>query len=299
MNSGARRVTTAMDPISREDIAAGGAALAPAFRPRRRPSRLAQALDDIAGGAACWWIWSSMAWEDIRLRYRGSILGPFWLTLSMAVMIATLGVVYATLFRAKIHTYLPFLTLGLLLWTFISALIIEGCNCFIGAEGIIRQVRMPFTIHVLRILYRNLIVLGHNAVVYLVVALLFAVPLDARAFFALPGLVLQIVNGVWVCLLLGMLSARFRDIVPIVASLIQIVFFLTPILWLPNSLGGHYQWIVDFNPIYAMVEIVRAPLLGQPTPVGLWGLALAVTGLGWMAALAAFSRFRARIPFWV
>lgn len=283
----------------RDDIAAADTAAAPALGLRRRPGRLAQALADLAGGAMRWWIWSSMAWEDIRLRYRGSVLGPFWLTLSMAVMIATLGVVYSTIFKAKIHTYLPFLTLGLLLWTFISAIITEGCTCFIGAEGIIRQVRMPFTIHVLRILYRNLIVLGHNAVVYLVVALLFAVPVGAEALLAVPGLVVQIANGVWVCLLLGMVSARFRDIVPIVASLIQIVFFITPIFWLPNSLGGHYQWIVDFNPIYAMVEIVRAPLLGQSVSAGLWGMALAVTVVGWATALAAFARFRSRIPFWV
>jgi ABC-2 type transport system permease protein/lipopolysaccharide transport system permease protein len=288
-----------MNPVSLEDIAADPAEAAPAFRPPRRQTRLGRALCDLRDGTAQWWIWSNMAWEDIRLRYRGSILGPFWLTCSMAVMIATLGVVYSTIFKAKIHTYLPFLTLGLLLWTFISAVVTEGCNCFIGAESIIRQVRMPFTTHVLRTLYRNLIVLGHNAVVYLVVVVWFAVPLDARALFAVPGLALDILNGIWVCLLLGMVSARFRDIVPIVASVIQIVFFVTPIFWLPDSLNGHYRWIVDFNPIYAMVEIVRAPLLGQGAPAGLWGLALAVTFLGWATTLAAFARFRARIPFWV
>jgi ABC-type polysaccharide/polyol phosphate export permease len=288
-----------MNEIGFEDIIADPASVAPALRPARRQTRLGRALHDIGHGAARWWIWSNMAWEDIRLRYRGSILGPFWLTLSMAVMIATLGVVYSTIFKTKIHTYLPFLTLGLILWTFVSAVVTEGCNCFIGAEPIIRQVRMPFTTHVLRTLYRNLIVLGHNAVVYLVVAWWFAVPLDARALLALPGLLVEIVNGVWVCLLLGMLSARFRDIVPIVASVIQIVFFTTPILWFPDLLNGHYRWIVDFNPIYAMIEIVRAPLLGQPVSAGLWGLTLAVTLLGWALALAAFARFRARIPFWV
>jgi ABC-type polysaccharide/polyol phosphate export permease len=288
-----------MNEVGLQQIAADPATVAPARRCRRRPTRLAQALDDIAGGAARWWIWSNMAWEDIRLRYRGSMLGPFWLTLSMAVMIATLGIVYSTIFAAKIRTYLPFLTLGLLLWTFISAVVGEGCTCFISAESIIRQVRMPFTTHVFRVLYRNLIVLGHNAVVYLAVVWLFAVPIDARALVALPGLALDIANGIWVCLLLGMLSARFRDVVPIVGSVIQIVFFTTPILWLPASLNGHYQWIVDFNPIYAMIEIVRAPLLGQPVQAGLWGLALAATLVGWSATLAFFARFRARIPFWV
>ncbi len=288
-----------MNEVGLQPIAADPATAVPAFHPHRRPSRFGQAVDDIASGATRWWIWSNMAWEDIRLRYRGSVLGPFWLTLSMAVMIATLGIVYSTIFAAKIRTYLPFLTLGLLLWTFISAIVTEGCNCFINAEPIIRQIRMPFTTHVLRILYRNLIVLAHNAVVYLAVAWLFAVPIDARALFALPGLTLDIANGIWVCLLLGMLSARFRDIVPIVASVIQIVFFTTPILWLPASLNGHYRWIVDFNPIYAMIEIVRAPLLGQPVRAGLWELALAVTLVGWAATFAFFARFRARIPFWV
>jgi ABC-type polysaccharide/polyol phosphate export permease len=288
-----------MNDISLEEIASDPTAAPPMFRPSRRQTRLTQALNDIGHGTAQWWIWSSMAWEDIRLRYRGSILGPFWLTLSMAVMIAALGIVYSTIFKTKIHTYLPFLTLGLLLWTFISSIVNEGCNCFISSEPIIRQVRMPFTIHVYRTLYRNLIVLGHNAVVYLAVALLFAVPVNAPALLALPGMALQIANGIWVCLLLGMLSARFRDIVPIVGSVTQILFFTTPILWLPDSLNGHHRWIVDFNPVYAMVEIVRAPLLGQPIPASLWGLALGVTLAGWVAALAAFARFRARIPFWV
>lgn len=291
-----RGIKTAMDEFSLEETAAGAAAVCALPRP---PDRLGQALSDIAGGVARWWIWSSMAWEDIRLRYRGSVLGPFWLTLSMAVMIATLGIVYSTIFRTKIHTYLPYLTLGLLLWTFVSAIVTEGCNGFIGAEGIIRQVRLPFTIHVLRILYRNLIVLGHNAVVYLAVALWFAVPLGMRSLLALPALALQIATGLWVCLLLGMLSARFRDIVPIVASVMQIAFFATPILWLPDSLNGHHQWIVDFNPLYAMIEIVRAPLLGQPVPARLWGVALLVACGGWAVTLAAFARFRARIPFWV
>jgi lipopolysaccharide transport system permease protein len=288
-----------LNEIGLEDVAAKPAATAARRRPPHRQTRLGQALSDIGRGAAQWWVWSAMAWEDIRLRYRGSILGPFWLTFSMAVMIATLGVVYSTIFRAKVHTYLPFLTLGLLLWTFIASVVTEGCNCFIGAEAIIRQVRMPFTTHVFRVLYRNLIVLGHNAVVYLAVALWFAVPIDARALLAVPGLALEIVNGIWVCLLLGMLSARFRDIVPIVASVIQIVFFTTPILWLPASLNGHYRWIVDCNPIYALLEIVRAPLLGHRVPAALWGLSLATTIAGWAITLAAFARFRARIPFWV
>lgn len=263
------------------------------------PTRLQLALDDLLSGMARAWISNAMAWQDIRQRYRRSVLGPFWLTISMSVMILTLGFLYSQLFNLAIDAYLPFLTLGLLFWTFISTVITEGSLCFIEAEPIIRQVRMPFSIHVYRTICRNLIILGHNAVVYVAVVLYFRLPLSAESLMVLPGLVVLVLNGIWVSLLLGMISARFRDVIPIVASLVQIWFFITPIFWDPSSLGNRHLWLVDFNPVYAMVEIVRAPLLGQPLAAGKWVLALATTLVGGAAALAFFTRFRARIPFWV
>ena len=279
-------------------IADAGAADAAIASPRR-PSRLSAARDDLVHGIGNFWIWGILAWQDIRLRYRGSILGPFWLSLSMAIMIATLGIIYSTILRQPIGAYLPFLTLGLLFWTFISSVLTEGCTCFIGAETVIRQVAMPHTTHVCRTVCRNLIVLAHNAVVYVIVAWLFAVPLSGRMLLVLPALALQLVNGVWVCLLLGMICARFRDVVPIVASVIQIIFFTTPILWLPGSLGGQHQWIIDWNPFYAIIEIARAPLLGQPASPWLWLMASAVAIAGSVATFFFFARFRARIPYWV
>ena len=265
----------------------------------RPPTRLRRAIDDLVGGLLRPWIWNTMAWQDIRLRYRGSILGPFWLTISMTVMIVALGFLYSTLFRLEIDTYLPFLTLGLLFWTFISTVITEGCSCFIQAEAMIRQVRMPLSTHAYRTVYRNLIVLGHNALVYVAVQIYFHLPLSAHTLLVLPGLAILLLNGIWVCILLGMICARFRDVVPIVGSLVQVWFFLTPIFWNRSSLDSQYDWLVDFNPANAMVEIVRAPLMGQPVAAAAWELASAVMIVGWVVTFAFFTRFRARIPFWV
>ena len=85
-------------------------------------------------------MWSAMAMQDIRLRYRGSILGPFWLTISMVIMVAAMGLIYARMFNMEISRYLPFLTVGLVIWNFVSTVIIEGCQTFLSAHNIITQV---------------------------------------------------------------------------------------------------------------------------------------------------------------
>ncbi len=270
-----------------------------ALEQRRRPGRLELAVADLLGGLGRSWIWSAMAWQDIRQRYRRSVLGPFWLTISMTFMILTLGFLYSSLFNLPIDNYLPYLTLGMLFWTFIATVVNEGCVCFIEGELMIRQVRMPFSTHVYRTIHRNLIILAHNVVVYVAVQIWFHLPLSAYSLLVIPGLAILLLNAVWVCILLGMICARFRDVIPIVASLVQIWFFVTPILWDPSSLGGRHLWLVGFNPVYAMVEIVRAPLLGQPLAASQYLLAIGMTIAGSAFAFAFFTRFRARIPFWV
>ena len=239
-----------------------------------------------------------MSWQDIRQRYRGSVLGPFWLTISMAIMIATLGVLYSTLMKMDIHTYLPFLCLGLLFWTTTSTLITDGCVVFVNSDTIILQSRMPLTVHVMRSLSRNFIIFAHNCLVGLAVIVIFQVHQSLYSLVSLVGIALIYLNGFWVTLLFGMLCARFRDVGQIVSSFTQILFFLTPILWHPTALGMRH-WIADFNPAYALIEIARAPLLGVPISQNVWVIALTTTVIGWALAFSFFARYRARIPYWL
>ena len=142
----------------------------------KRVSPSAAAWDDLVEGMSKSWMWSAMAMQDIRMRYRGSLLGPFWLTISMVIMIAAMGVIYARLFNMEITRYLPFLTVGLVIWNFVSTVIIEGCQTFLSAQNVITQVRMPFSVHAWRTVYRNLIVLAHNMVIIPLVLIIFNVP---------------------------------------------------------------------------------------------------------------------------
>lgn len=263
------------------------------------PSRAALALTDLAQGIGKSWLWTTLAQQDVKLRYRGSILGPFWQTLTTAVMIGGMGLIYAKLFHTELQDYLPMLTVGLIFWMFIAGMITEGCGTFVGVQGIIQQVKLPFSLHAYRLVYRNLLTLAHNFVIVPVVLLIFPHPIEwIRLLELVPGLILITITGIWASVLLGMISARFRDVPPIVASVVQVVFFMTPVMWPIDALGPNAWW-AQLNPLFAAVDVLRGPLLGQPTARYSWVILATMTVLGCAAAFAFFTRFRSRIAFWV
>ena len=266
--------------------------------PEAAPSQATLALHDLFQGARSRHLWGMLGWQDIRRRYRRSVLGPFWLTISMGVLVAALGTLYGMLLRVEIEHYAPFLALGFIVWTLISGVIIDGCNAFISAEGIIKQVGLPLSVHVYRLLWRNLLILCHNAVVFVIVASIFGVWPGWAGLLAVPGLALLCLNGIWAGLLLGIISARFRDVPPIVASVVRILFFVTPIIWMPELMPGR-AFVLDFNPFYHLVEVVRAPLLGQVPGLVSWVVVSCITLGGWIVAFEFFRRYRSRIAYWV
>lgn len=263
------------------------------FAARQRLA-LTDALDGFRLLPLAW----KLGWLDIRLRYRGSLLGPFWLTLSTAVMVFALGVLYAGLFKMDIHEYLPSLALSLVLWGFFASMVAEGSTTFNEAEAIIRSMRMPLMVFALRTVIRNILVLAHNVIVIVAVFAIFSVWPGWHVLLMLPGLVLWIIDAIAVVLLLGPLCARFRDIPPIVNSVMQILFFITPILWKPEQLGAS-AWTLPFNPFYDLIEVVRSPLLGSAPPSEAW-----LAGLGYSIVLCLlawifFVRARGRVAFWL
>ena len=261
-------------------------------------SEARRAWDDLLEGGLRWRLWSKLGWHDIRKRYRRSVLGPFWLTLSMALTVASLGLIYGALFRLDLPNYLPFLAIGLATWNFIASFLNEGCTSFIDLEPLIKNVRIPMSLHILRALWRNLIIYGHNLVIFLVVAPICGVWPGATGLLAIPGLALLLVNAGWIMLLLGMICTRFRDVPPIVASVIQLLFFVTPVMWKPELLGEQ-RYLMVLNPFYHLLEVIRAPLFGVVPGWESWAASLLFALGGWAFTFACFARFRKRIAYWL
>ncbi len=262
------------------------------------PQARKRALADLLEGLAQWRLALRLATLDLRNRYRGSVLGPLWMTLSVAVMIGGLGLLYAALFKLDVARYLPHLAVSLVVWNWLAASLNDACTTFMGAEAIIRQIRLPYTVHVLRCLFRNMLTAAHSIPVIVVVFLVFGVVPGKEILLAPLGVGIIAINIVSAGFLLGMICARFRDVPQIVGTLVQFGFFLTPVLWKVEQLGEGAVWIL-LNPFYPLLETVRGPLIEGGGPLGAWIAALVYTAIGVGLAATLFVCLRNRIAFWV
>ncbi|MBB1042529.1 MULTISPECIES: ABC transporter permease [unclassified Dietzia] len=264
-----------------------------------------RAVADLRQGLGQRELWLSLGWQDIKQRYRRSTLGPLWITIATGVMATALGLLYSILFQIPLAEFLPHVTVGLILWGFISGCIKEGSEVFISNEGLIKQLPSALSVHVYRLVWRQFLFLCHNLVIWVVLMLIYPRPLGWDLLLAVLGLAVLMVNGVWVAMLFGILATRFRDIAPLLDSMVQLLFYMTPIVWTTQTLyeqGGEIAdraRIAELNPLYHYLEIVRAPMLGQPVAAYHWWIVLACTAVGLILAFVALRRFRSRVPYWV
>ena len=264
-----------------------------------------RAVADLRRGLGQRELWLSLGWQDIKQRYRRSTLGPLWITIATGVMATALGLLYSILFQIPLAEFLPHVTVGLILWGFISGCIKEGSEVFISNEGLIKQLPSALSVHVYRLVWRQFLFLCHNLVIWVVLMLIYPRPLGWDLLLAVLGLAVLMVNGVWVAMLFGILATRFRDIAPLLDSMVQLLFYMTPIVWTTQTLyeqGGEIAnraRIAELNPLYHYLEIVRAPMLGQPVAAYHWWIVLACTAVGLILAFVALRRFRSRVPYWV
>src|SRR3990167_3970079 len=214
------------------------------------------AYDDLVSGIKSWRVWMLLAYQDIQLRYRRSVLGPFWITMSMAITVYSMGYLYAHLFHQELANYYPFLVTGMLTWTFISSIITEVTDGFIASEGMIKQIKLPYSLYMHRIVTRNLLIFFHNLAVMIPIVIIFheTSKVNWYTLLLIPGLLIIYVNTISYGLIICMIGSRYRDINQVVKSLLQVIFFLTPIMWTPDVLGPDKQYIVYLNPLYALIE---------------------------------------------
>jgi ABC-2 type transport system permease protein len=281
-------------------------------------------MEDIVEGMKQRELWGHLGWQDIKQRYRRSVIGPLWITLSMAITAIGLGLLYSQLFEANIPTFLPYITVGFIVWNFMLGCLTEGTDTFIRNEGLIKHLPAPLTVYALRTVWRLTLMFAHNLLVYLVIVVVFWSQLTTPGYeitqggdpqpgigwgilLAIPAFVLLAINGGWVAILFGIISTRYRDIPPVISSLVNLLFFMTPIVWTTDILtkrlpGGTGDWkvlIAELNPLYHFIQLLRAPLIGNTQSWHHWVVAAGFTVVGWALAFVAMRNYRARVSYWV
>lgn len=210
----------------------------------------------------------------------------------------TMGVLSSFLFGAALSKSLPYVCAGMLLWFLITQMITDGAALFVSTSRYITQIKCPLTVFLLQVVWRNVIVAGHNATIYLIIAaVLFVVPGPSMVLWPV-GLILVIVCLSWMALVSAVVSARYRDVPVMIQNILNILFWFTPLMYFPEQLGAK-RFIADYNPFTHMIALVRAPLLGGAPTLDDWLVVLALTLVGWAGTFLFFARFRARIVYWL
>ena len=261
-------------------------------------SQMKAGIADFKSGFSNYHMWLFLALQDIKKRYRRSVIGPFWITLSTCIIICLMGPLYGALLNQPFGPYLQYLAISLITWMFISSYIYEACSAFIVSQNYILQIKLPLVTHLLRVLARNIIVWLHNVVIIIVVLLIFPPSTLSTIIFFVVGFILVILNLFWIGLLLAILCARFRDIPLIVGNLIVAAFFLSPILWKVDMLGRK-AFLAELNPIYHFMELIRAPLFGSMPTTRTYLVCILMLVIGSAITFMIFSRYRSRIAYWV
>ncbi|MEJ6013975.1 ABC transporter permease [Corynebacterium sp. H127] len=273
--------------------------------PASRSMTFSAAWADLVRGFKQHELWLQLGWQDIKQRYRRSVLGPLWITIATGVMALALGLLYSLLFRISLAEFLPHVTVGLIMWGFISGAIKEGSDIFIDNEGLIKQLPSALSVHVYRLVWRQTLFLAHNLVIWVVLMLVFPRHLGWDILLAIPALVLLIINGVWVAMFFGIVATRYRDVAPLLEALVQLLFYVTPIVWTTHTLKtagpemATRARIVELNPLYHYMEVIRAPLIGAPLPMYHWYVVLGCTAGGLILAMLAMKQWRYRVSYWV
>jgi lipopolysaccharide transport system permease protein len=216
----------------------------------------------------------------------------------MGAMIGGMGPLYSSLFGTELSKFFPHLALGIIFWGFFSSVVADACNAFVGSSNYLKQGYFPISLFVWRSIARNLIQFGHQIVLYIPVALWADISLSWSALLVLPAFGILIVNAHALGLLLGLICTRYRDVTQIVTSVMQMLMFLTPVFWLPESLPGRAQYIL-WNPFAQRLDLLRTPLMGGVAELHSWLGILAWTLVSLIGSMVLFSKYRRRVVYWL
>lgn len=255
-------------------------------------------LRDFGEGLSLYRLWLHQGYADVIGRYRRTLLGPLWHTLSMAIFIIVTGIVWSAVLKVDLPKYMLYLSSGLVVWSLISGAVLEGCSVLIAAQTQALSTRIPYPMLSMSLMWRLLLVFLHQLPLCAFAMIYAGTMPTVETLWLIPAVLIALVSGMWLSLLAGLVTLRFRDSSVIIASLMNIAMFATPVFWSRDLLGPDIAFLADWNPLFHLVEIMRRPLLGEVASELSWIVSLGWMGGGLLVTMMIYALVRNRIAYW-
>lgn len=202
-----------------------------------------------------------LAWIEIKLKYNRSILGPFWIVMSSMILIGGLSFVFNALWGLDIKKVIPWISIGIIIWSFIATIVDEGTQMFVN--DIFNNLSIKPSKWCLINVFKNFIILAHNFIIIIGVLYFCEVELTLNILWVFYGLVVLFINSFCFSILLGFLCTRFRDFILIIRNLMFLIFLITPVFWMPDLLKTNRAILADWNIFFQFIQTIRDPLIGN------------------------------------
>jgi len=240
------------------------------------------------------------AFHSIRSRYSRSKFGPWWITLNMLLTISVLAFIFGNLLNIELISYLPHLAFGFLAWQLISNSLIEGTDSLNASSDSILQVSLPIFTHVIKIHLTNMIIFFHHMILVPLIFLIFPTLFSWKILLFFPGYLLLHFNLIWMSLIFSILAAKFKDFTEIIKNIMQISFYLTPVIWQAELLKLRFDFnILNLNPFYHLINLIREPLVGDIITLNSWLFSIVFLIFGSFLSLLVLGANKKNIAYWV
>ncbi|WP_296603997.1 ABC transporter permease [Nocardioides sp.] len=263
-------------------------------------AQISAAAGDVAEGIRRWQSWTYLAIEQVKNQYRRTVIGPWWLTLQTAAMVSGLAVLFGSIFGQSLSDFLPYIAGGFIGFWLLTGLTGQGASVFVSNASTLISTRQPLSALVFQSATHELLQFGHNLVIVAALVALGLVPLSLKLLLVVPAIAVIVLNGVAIGLWLGPTVARYRDVGPLVVSIMQMLMFFTPVFWRADDVDASGRGVlVTWNPFAHLLNLFRDPLLGEFPSATTWTGVVGVTAINLVLAAWVFSRARSRLPYWV
>lgn len=259
-----------------------------------------KAWKDFISSFSHWRIFCLIGLIDIKIRYARSKFGQFWITLSLAIQICTMGVVWSYLFKIQPGEYIPYLATSLVLWNFSVASITDGASAYITYTHYLKELTVPKLSYINAVMVKNMVILLHNIPILAAIYIYYSVDISLGALStAILGFSILFLFLYLIIIPLSLLCLRFRDFPNIINSLVQVVMYLTPIMWKVETAPEEIREYLALNPANVFISLCRDPLLGIKLDLGYELAAAICLVIAFALASVTFTKCRSRIVYWL